>query len=159
MLKTILLPVDGSDPSLRALNFAAKLAAELPAPILLLHVIDELPSRQQLKHYLFLLERNPASNEAEIESVRDALSQSGAKQGSEILAEAELLLKEGGVKDVSTAIQDGDPATVILRLAESGEYDLVVMGRRGRGRLEGLFMGSVSNKVLSLADCPVVTIK
>ena len=159
MLKMILLPVDGSEPSLRAVSFAAELAAELQASILLLHVLDRLPARQQLKDYLTVLERGPAKNEAEIESVRSALSKSGEDQGKEILADAEQLLREKGVKDVSTAIHDGDPATEPLRLAETGKYDMIIMGRRGLGRLKGLFMGSVSHKISNLADCPVVTVK
>jgi len=159
MLKAILLPVDGSDASLRAVSFAADLAAKIQASVLLLHVLDRLPSRQQLLDYLVLLERDPDENEGEIEDIRQALSQSGEEQGKEIFADAERILKGKGVKDISTAIQDGDPATVILRLAGTGKYDMIVMGRRGLGRLEGLFMGSVSNKVSNIADCPVVTVK
>ena len=159
MLQTILLPVDGSDSSQRAVSFASDLAAETPTSILLLHVLDNVPSRQQLLDYLVVLERNPAANEAEIEEIRTALSQSGEEQGNEILANAEQFLKGKGVNDVSTAIQDGDPASVILRLSESGKYDMIIMGRRGLGRLENLFMGSVSNKVSNLADCPVATVK
>ncbi|NQV20283.1 MAG: universal stress protein [Rhodospirillales bacterium] len=158
MLKTILLPVDGSESSLRAVSFGADLAVELQASILLLHVLDRLPSRQQLLDYLVLLERSPAANEAQIEDIRHALSQSGEDQGKKILADAEILLKDKGVKDVSTAIQDGDPATVILRLAETGKYDMIIMGRRGLGGLKGLFMGSVTHKISNMADCPVVTV-
>jgi nucleotide-binding universal stress UspA family protein len=159
MLKMILLPVDGSESSLRAVSFAAELAAALPASILLLHVLDRLPARQQLKDYLTVLERAPVRSEGEIESVRSALSQSGEDQGKEILADAKQLLREKGAKDVSTAIQDGDPTTELLRLAETGKYNMIIMGRRGLGRLEGIFMGSVSHKISNLADCPVVTVK
>jgi nucleotide-binding universal stress UspA family protein len=159
MLKMILLPVDGSEPSLRAVSFAAELAAELEASILLLHVLESLLARQQLKDYLTVLEEDPASNEGEIESVRSALSKSGEDQGKEILADAEQLLRKRRVKDVSTATHVGDPTTELLRLAETGKYDMIIMGRRGLGHLKGLFMGSVSHKISNLADCPVVTVK
>ena len=76
------------------MSFAAELAAELQASILLLHVLDRLPARQQLKDYLTVLERGPAKNEAEIESVRSALSKSGEDQGKKILADAEQLLRK-----------------------------------------------------------------
>jgi nucleotide-binding universal stress UspA family protein len=155
----ILLPVDGSESSLKAVSFAAELAAELQASVLLLHVLERLPARQQLKGYLTALEQAPVKNEGEIESIRNVLSQSGEDQGKEILADAEQLLREKGVKDVSTAIHDGDPTTEILRLAETGKYDMVIMGRRGLGRLKGVFMGSVSHKISNVADCPVVTVK
>lgn len=159
MSTMILLPVDGSEPSQRAVSFAAKLAAELQASILLLHVLERLQNRQQLKDYLTILEGAPAKHEAEIESIRSALSKSGEDQGKELLADAEQLLRKRGVKDVSTAIQNGDPTTEVLRLAETGKYDMIIMGRRGLGRLKGLFMGSVSHKISNLADCPVVTVK
>jgi nucleotide-binding universal stress UspA family protein len=159
MLKMILLPVDGSESSLRAVSFAAELAAELQASVLLLHVLERLPARRQLKDYLTALEQAPTKNMGEIESIRSVLSQSGEDQGKEILADAERVLREKGVKDVNTAIHNGDPTKELLRLAETGEYDMIIMGRRGLGRLEGLFMGSVSHKISNLADCPVVTVK
>ncbi len=159
MLKRILLPVDGSEPCQRAVSFAAELAVELQASIMLLHVLDRLPARQQLKDYLTALEEAPVSGEGEIESIRSALLESGEDQGKELLAATEQLLREKGVKDVSTAIQDGDPATELLRTAEEGKYDMIIMGRRGLGSLRGLFMGSVSQKISNLADCAVITVK
>ena len=159
MSKMILLPIDGSEPSLRAVSFAAELAVALQASILLLHVLDRLPARRQLKDYLTVLEEDPATNEAEIESVRNALSKSGEDQGKKILADAEQLLRKMGVKDVSTVIHDGEATTVLLHLAETGEYDMIIMGRRGLGHLKGLFMGSLSHKISNLADCPVITVK
>ncbi len=159
MPKRILLPVDGSEPCQRALGFAAELAVELQASILLLHVLDRLPARQQLHDYLTALEAAPVGKEGEIESVRNALSESGEDQGKELLAAAEQLLREKGVKDVSTTIHDGDPATELLRTAEEGKYDMIIMGRRGLGSLQGLFMGSVSQKISNLAHCAVITVK
>ncbi len=159
MPKRILLPVDGSESSLRAVSFAAELAAGLQASILLLHVLSKLPSRRQLQNYLAALEENPASHEGEIESVRRALAKSGEDHGMEILANAEQLLRERGVNDVSTAIRDGDPSTELLRVAETGKYDMIIMGRRGLGGLKGIFMGSVSQKISSLSNCAVVTVK
>lgn len=159
MPKMILLPVDGSECSHRAVSFAAELAVELQASVLLLHVLERLPARIQLKDYLTALEQDPVSNGGEIESIRKALSQSGEDKGKEIIAGTERLLREKEVKDVNTAIYDGDPTTEILRLAKTGKYDMIIMGRRGLGPLERMFMGSVSHKISNLADCPVVTVK
>jgi nucleotide-binding universal stress UspA family protein len=55
-------------------------------------------------------------------------------------------------------LASGDPSTAILDVIEEGGYDLVVMGRHGRGRLEHLFMGSVAEKVSRLAAIPVLTL-
>jgi nucleotide-binding universal stress UspA family protein len=55
-------------------------------------------------------------------------------------------------------LASGDAATAILDAVEDGRYDLVVMGRNGRGRLEHLFMGSVAESVSRRAACPVLTL-
>ena len=55
-------------------------------------------------------------------------------------------------------VRFGDPATEILGLLGEGAYDLVVMGRRGRGRAAKLLLGSVSEKVVREASCPVTVV-
>ncbi len=159
MIKGILVPVDGSENSQRAVMFAADLATAFEASILLLHVLSKLPARKQLKDYLSTLEEDANPDEAEIESVRGALSQSGEDAGKKVLANAERAARRKGVEYVSTAIEDDDPAKAILRLVDTGKYDLIVMGRRGIGGLKGLLMGSLSHKISNMADCPVVTVK
>lgn len=159
MIKSILVPVDGSEHSERAVMFAADLATAFEASISLLHVLGKLSARKQLKDYLSALEADANLHEAEIESVRSALSESGEDAGKKVLADAEREARRKGVEHVSTAIKDGDPAKEILRLMDTGKYDLIVMGRRGIGSIRGLLMGSVSHKISNLADCTVVTVK
>jgi len=159
MIKSILVPVDGSENSKRAVKFAADMATAFEASIFLLHVLSKLPARKQLKDYLRSLEAAANPEGAEINSIRGALSKSGEEAGKKALANARRVARRKGVKHVSTAIEDGDPAHEILRLLDTGKYDLIVMGRRGIGGLKGLLMGSVSHKVSNLADCTVVTVK
>ena len=54
---------------------------------------------------------------------------------------------------------EGDPAETILKVAKTRDIDLIVMGARGMGRLHGLLLGSTSQKVLSLAPCPVLIVR
>ena len=159
MIKSILVPVDGSENSERAVMFAADLATAFEASILLLHVLNRLPARKQLKDYLNTLEARANPDEGEIGSVRGALLKSGEDEGKKVLANGERVARGKGVENVSTAIEDGDPAEEILRLMDTGRYDLIVMGRRGIGGLKGLLIGSVSHKISNLADCTVVTVK
>jgi nucleotide-binding universal stress UspA family protein len=53
----------------------------------------------------------------------------------------------------------GDPAQEIITVAQDRQADLIVVGSRGRGRLAGLLLGSVAQKVISLAHCPVVVVR
>ncbi len=159
MIKKILVPIDGSENSDRAVSFAAELAVPLGATITLLHVLDRLPAREQLKHYLETLEAAAVQDDAEIESVRNTLSKSGEDAAVSLLETATRRAKAAGVTKVTTAVEDGDPAKEILKSIESRQFDIVVMGRRGLGGLKGMLMGSLSQKVANLAECTVVTVK
>ena len=77
--------------------------------------------------------------------------------------ELEKALREAadGVPDdlsVTTQLLDGDPARELLRLAGEGDFDVIVMGSRGRGRVTAALLGSVSNRVMHDADVPVIVI-
>jgi nucleotide-binding universal stress UspA family protein len=66
-----------------------------------------------------------------------------------------------GVPDdlsVTTQLLDGDPARELLRLAREGDFDVIVMGSRGRGRVTAALLGSVSNRVMHDAGVPVIVI-
>jgi nucleotide-binding universal stress UspA family protein len=59
---------------------------------------------------------------------------------------------------IYTEMLEGDPAETILDVARSRNCDLIIMGARGLGKLPGLLLGSTSQKVLSLAPCPVLIV-
>lgn len=61
--------------------------------------------------------------------------------------------------DVSTEIRSGTSYSTIVDVAESGRFDLIVMGTHGRGALSRFVMGSVAERVLRLAPCPVLTVR
>ena len=67
---------------------------------------------------------------------------------------AELLIGRG--RSARAVVVRGDPAEGILEIAESESADLIVMGRRGLGRLRGVLVGSVSERVSRHAECPVL---
>ena len=64
-----------------------------------------------------------------------------------------------GVRSVQALLEPGDPASTILRLAKGLRADMIFLGSRGLGNLEGLLMGSVSHKVTHLAECTCVAVK
>ena len=59
---------------------------------------------------------------------------------------------------VSTRVEWGPPAEMILQAAEEADYDLIAMGRRGAGQVSGIVMGSVSDRVMKRAKAPVLVI-
>jgi nucleotide-binding universal stress UspA family protein len=72
---------------------------------------------------------------------------------------AEREFKEKGVKNFQSSIIEGDPAQAIIEFARKEAVDTIVMGSRGLGNLEGVFLGSVSHKVCNLAHCTCLTVK
>jgi nucleotide-binding universal stress UspA family protein len=76
----------------------------------------------------------------------------------QVLSRARLCAERAGISDVRAEAGWGDPAEVIIETARRQQADAIVMGRRGRGRLAGLLLGSVSQKVASLAPCVVVLV-
>ncbi|MEG3070672.1 MAG: universal stress protein [Candidatus Syntrophopropionicum ammoniitolerans] len=135
MLKSkVLLPSDGSDNSLKAAAYASRLMAMNPE--LKLSIIVVIPERDNL---------------AEIDMAVE-------EKGQKIM---DRTLREFSKKslDVERYIERGDPATVILDYAERGNYDHIIMGSRGCSELRGAAIGSVSHKVIHLANCRVTLVK
>ena len=71
-------------------------------------------------------------------------------------AEARLQAEGKGAGKIASLISRGDPAEEIIGVAQREKADLVVVGSRGHGRLAGLLLGSVAQKVMAHASCPVL---
>jgi nucleotide-binding universal stress UspA family protein len=76
----------------------------------------------------------------------------------QVLAQARQHALRAGVSDVRLHAGWGDPAEVIIETARRHQVEAIVKGRRGRSRLAGLLLGSVSQKVASLAPCVVILV-
>jgi nucleotide-binding universal stress UspA family protein len=87
-------------------------------------------------------------------SIGDALE----GMSDQIPAQARRRAQSAGVSDIVAHAAWGDPAEAIIDTARREQADAIVMGRRGRGRLAGLLLGSVSQKVSSLAPCVVILV-
>jgi len=147
MLKTILVPIDGSDFANRAVDYAGDLAAKYDAKVVLLHAV----------HYPF--GRLPEElHQFAVSEHLDGPDEVGALV-EKMLESAELRALNAGAKETGRDSVIGDPATVILDAAKSFDADLIVMGSRGLGGLKGLLVGSVSDKVLHHAEAPVLIVR
>ena len=134
------MPVDGSENSNVALKEAIKIAKLTGGAITVIHV--------------YLRYSAPFMDESTREGVYEELK-NAAKT---ILDNAE---KIAGAEDfkVETLLVDGNVVQEIVKTANSGNFDLIVMGARGVSNLTKLFLGSVSSGVLKNAACPVLITK
>ena len=137
-VERVLVPVDGSSGSERGLAYADLIARLTGAEIIVVVAFDP-PFAIRRRGIL-------QTEHLQVEMEHDA---------RELAAEAAELLVERG-RTARAVIVRGDPAEGILQIAESEHADVIVMGRRGLGRLRGVLLGSVSERVSRHAECPVL---
>ena len=141
-MRHFLLATDGSSGADRAGDVAAEFAKATGGKLSILTVGGNL-SRHEMEQL--------AAPSRNIGDALDALS-------DQILVHAEQRARRAGVSDVQRHAGWGDPAEVIIETAQRQHADTIVMGRRGHGRLAGLLLGSVSQKVATLAPCVVILV-
>jgi nucleotide-binding universal stress UspA family protein len=174
MIKTIIVPTDGSQHANNAVELAGEIAAKFDAHLIILQVLLHHNSTSDLRE---LCKELGASAEIsdQLDKLDDVMIEASAaayapvpipvspavlRQVGELIAnKAREAAKSGGVSQVTTQVVDGKPADCIIAAAEFAKADMIVMGRRGLGNVSGLLMGSVSHKVSHLADCACVTVK
>ncbi len=141
-LRNFLAATDGSDGALRALEVAIAMAKAAGGTLQIVTVATPLTGREQQEF------RRAEGDMADFSEVL----------GEQILEEARLRADRVGLKSSKTLLRWGDPAEAIIGTIVQEKADAVVVGRRGRGRLEGLLLGSVSQKLATLAPCIVVVV-
>lgn len=152
--RRILVPVDGSATCERAVDLAADLAARLGAALIVMHVLPRalhgLPKGLQ-DRLLPRLRQYAETNEFGAKT-------SETLEVERLLDSAKAIAAAKGVHDVEEVVLAGDTATEIIEFSRDHAVDMIVLGRRGLGALEGLFLGSVSRKILDHAPCSCVTV-
>lgn len=145
MFNRILVPTDGSVGAERALMKAVELQKLCGAEIMILTVF---------RHYSLL--------EGSFSMVRpkapEAMDDAQREYAREIAEHAKALATEAGAKGVRAFVKNGQPARAIIAFAKEREVDLIVLGSRGLGSVEGYLLGSVSHKVTGLSDMPVLVV-
>ncbi|ABO50688.1 UspA domain protein [Desulforamulus reducens MI-1] len=145
MYKKILVPLDGSERSIKALSHTVALAEKLAAKVTLMHVVPSLP---------------PYVNTAvdHLGQVQQSIIEELMKNGKEMLEQFVSSISDKNI-EVDTYTVMGQPADEILEKANQDNYELIVIGSRGLGEIKGYIMGSVSNRVSRHASCPVLIIR
>jgi nucleotide-binding universal stress UspA family protein len=146
----ILCPCDFSDFSRKALAHAVELARWFGATVHVLHARATVPSPA------------PAPLAPVPAGMPTSLPPTAAPEGAEVAGEELRRFVEPARKtgvNVVAALEGGDPVATILARAREENVDLVVMGTHGRSGFERLVLGSVAEKVLRKAPCPVLTVR
>ena len=171
MLKTVLVPTDGSECAGRAVELAAELAKTHGAKLIILHVWQAGPVPDALRHMArvehFSERKQPVGAGALLSRAPLAAPPSDPGVdwrilelvGENLLHVAKCAAEELGAKEIETQLVEGEPVTEILQSIDVNKVDLIVMGTRGLSDIKGLLLGSVSHKLIQLAPCPTLTVK
>jgi len=143
MFERIVVAVDGSEPSKRALATACEMAQKFQAELHLVH------SPQVETTTIFV-----GGGSVEIKPKDEDIQ----KAGAEVVSAARKSAAELGCDALKYTIGANDPVTDIQNCVEATGADLVVMGRRGLGGLGNLFLGSISQKVSHDTKCSCLTV-
>ena len=140
-IKKILVPTDGSDSSMRAADFALKLAKHFMSEIIGIYVIDRIILEEISKVH----ERHEVEEEIKRKAERclNYIAKSAEREG----------LK------ASSILVEGQPHDQIVRHAESLGADIIIMGSKGRRGTNRILIGSVAERVIEYAPCPVLVIR
>lgn len=142
-IKRILLPVDGSDASIKAARYALRIATLLDADITCIHVIAAPPLLKGMNPALGALYFSRAEKQAKkwISDVKQMAKKEKAPMTSEIIIDA---------RSVPSAI---------IQYAKKQHTNLIIMGTRGSTGAKKLLLGSVASAVMSHAVCPVLLVR
>jgi universal stress protein A len=148
-VKRILVPVDGSPYSMGALDCAAMLGKTFAAEIILLHVVESPLFCFSLADRPMVLTHRPDG---------DVMEKALAEKRSWLEDLARQIRKKEKLA-VRPRLTAGLPHREILRASEKVRADLIVLGTHGRTGVEHILLGSVAEKVVRLAACPVLTVR
>jgi universal stress protein A len=143
-IKRVLVATDFSDASSAALAYARAFAEHFSASIHLLHVLEDLASHAWTTEvYVAAL---PGVHEEMERQARERLEQQLSADDRQ---------RYGAV----LALRGGSPFVEIVRYAREERIDLIVMGTHGRGAIAHMLLGSVAERVVRKAPCPVLTVR
>ena len=139
----ILVPVDFSPHSKEALRIAADMSRCYAAPLMIAHVFEPFAFALPEGYVLYTASQ-----------LGEMLAHFG-----EQLTSSKTDAESFGASSVQTKQLQGPAASAIVDLAQAGKFDLIVMGTHGRTGLQHALMGSVAERVLRRAPCPVLTVR
>ncbi|UOQ86386.1 universal stress protein [Gracilibacillus salinarum] len=138
MYRKILLASDGSEHSLRAASHAVELAKIDNSKVDVVYAVDGKTSKEDVLHGLDKYQVKK-ERELKIKPVVDKLKEANITCESHII--------------------HGEPGPAIVSFANDYDYDIVIVGSRGKNKLQTMILGSVSHKIAKRVHCPVLIVK
>ena len=142
-MKEILIATDSSDGAMRAFDYAVNLAPCLGSRVVIANIVSAIPAD--------LFARLTAEQCAWLRETEAALS-------AEILRAAAARAKALGGDGAVLESRGGEIARALMDIANERNVELIVAGKRGAGRVEGILLGSVSQKLVSVSARPVLVV-
>jgi nucleotide-binding universal stress UspA family protein len=151
----ILVPLDGSEHSVKALEKAIQIAKKFEAKMTLIHVYSVSVQPILLPEPTTLGASSiPFLTAAEISKVAEITRNAGKR----ILEDGEHRAKSEKIR-VEKMLVEGHAVQEIVRVAKEGNFDLIVIGARGLSKIREILLGSVSDGVIHHVTCPILLVK
>ena len=149
-IKKVLVGIDGSQSSEKALDFALDFAEKFDAGVTILNVSESLAvvqGPQESVTYPGVSNSNVVAKD--LRRIHEEILSKGLERARK--------LKPNML--VSSMLKEGDPSLEIVSTAKEGGFDAIVLGHKGLGKIQEILLGSVSEKVAHLAPCPLVIVR
>ncbi len=148
MIKNVLVAVDGSENSLKALDFGLDLAEKYGAAVEVLNV-SELPVLGVVPQTMIFPTESPPVFIKDLSRLHEEILERAVSHAISF---------KPNVK-VSKKLRDGNPASEVVAEAKEGSFDVVVVAHKGLGRVREALLGGVCEKVVHTASCPVIIVR
>ena len=152
MYSQILVPLDGSENSERALPHAQELAQASGATLHLIQIVSRSEEFDMVRGGGYDLLAAEYSREQAREYIAAQINRAG-----EYLKEAAMRLETGGIQ-AETVVREGAAAENIVQYAQEKGIDLIIMGTRGQGGIQRFLLGSTTDRVLRTGHLPVLVV-
>ena len=154
----LLIPIDGSPASLNALKNAVEIASQyhFSGKIISVADVNNIPGYSRNQKLWSQVDGSMIAGSSKEIQENDHIRK--MKENTQKTMEDAIAQTDFKGIVFEKAVIAGDPAEEILKIAEKEEYDLIVMGNRGFSKVKRFFVGSVTQKVISEAPCPVLAI-
>lgn len=156
-MNRILVPVDGSNASISAVKKSIEIGKKYNSTIKLISVVKSTESRKE-KRNENLWSAVDGSIITESIELEKKLESKYVENSQMLLEQIVTKLDFNGIR-VEKEVLIGEPFEKIVDTAKNGNFDLIVMGNRGFSKVKRFFVGSVTQKVISEAPCPVLVIR
>ncbi len=147
MYKKMLVPIDGSDPSLHALGYAMESASKWDAEVLILSVIPPISAFLYSEYSGYIVDFD--EYEKQLKQIHLKILQDAKNKVNEEHPEV----------GVSVKLAHGHVPSKILRISEQEDVDLIIMGSRGLSGIKSWFLGSISKYVVEHCKKPILIVK